>query len=376
MKIVLTGGGTAGHFYPLIAIAEELRRLAEEEKLLQPEIFYISVSPYDKKALFENNITFKHVFSGKLRGYISLLNILDIVMLAFGGLQALFKLFSIYPDVVVSKGGYASVPVVFATRVLRIPLIIHESDVVPGRSNIWAAKFAKRVAVSWDETAHFFPKEKTAVTGQPVRAALLNPIQEGAHEYLKLEKNVPIILVLGGSQGAEIINNVILDSLPKLTERYQIIHQTGVAHTKNAEQMSSVMFKNSDSSKNRYKIFGYLHILALQMSAGAASLVISRAGSTIFEIAAWGLPSIIIPITNSNGDHQRKNAFTYARSGAAIVMEEKNVTPNLLLSEINRIMGNTALQTEMRTQAKNFFKKDAASKIAHEALRIALKHEK
>ena len=122
MKIVLTGGGTAGHFYPLIAIAEELRRLAEEEKLLQPDIFYISVSPYDKKALFENNITFKHVFSGKLRGYLSLLNILDTVMLALGGLQALFKLFGIYPDVVVSKGGYASVPIVFAARVLRIPL--------------------------------------------------------------------------------------------------------------------------------------------------------------------------------------------------------------------------------------------------------------
>ncbi|MEK7090058.1 MAG: glycosyltransferase, partial [Patescibacteria group bacterium] len=234
MRIVLTGGGTAGHFYPLIAIAESLRTIAEKEKLLQPEIFYISVSPYDKKALFENNITWKHVFSGKLRQYLSVLNIIDIPLLAIGFMQALFKLFRIYPDVVISKGGYASVPVVFAARVLKIPLIIHESDAVPGRSNVWAAKFARRVAVSWDEAAKFFPSDKTAVTGQPVRKALLNPITEGAHEYLKLEEHVPVILVLGGSQGAELINNVILDSLSELTEKYQIIHQTGIPHIKHA----------------------------------------------------------------------------------------------------------------------------------------------
>ncbi|MBI2108601.1 MAG: UDP-N-acetylglucosamine--N-acetylmuramyl-(pentapeptide) pyrophosphoryl-undecaprenol N-acetylglucosamine transferase [Parcubacteria group bacterium] len=376
MKIVLTGGGTAGHFYPLIAIAEELHKIAETEKLLHPEIFYMSVSPFDKKALFENNITFKHVFSGKLRRYLSVLNIIDVFILCLGTIQALFKLFNLYPDVVISKGGYASVPVVFAARIFRIPIIIHESDAIPGRSNIWAGKFAERIAVSWDSAASFFPKEKTAVVGQPVRRDIANPIKEGAYEYLKLEEHIPVILVLGGSQGAEIINNVILDALPQLIGKYQLIHQTGVAHIKNAEQMSFAILKEGGLETGRYKPFGYLHTLALRMSAGVASLVISRAGSTIFEIASWGLPSIIVPITKSNGDHQRKNAFNYARSGAAIVMEEKNLTPHLLLSEINRIMENSALQEEMKKQAQGFFRKDAALKIAREAIRIALKHEK
>ena len=165
MKIVLTGGGTAGHFYPLVAIAEELNRISEEQKLIRPELFYLSPDVYDKKALFENNISFKRVFSGKLRRYASVLNVIDAFIFVFGVGQALTKLFNIYPDVVVSKGGYASMPVVVAAYVLRIPIVIHESDSVPGRANVWSAKFAERIAVSWNEAVSFFPKEKTQVTG-------------------------------------------------------------------------------------------------------------------------------------------------------------------------------------------------------------------
>lgn len=375
MRIVLTGGGSAGHFYPLIAIAEELNKISETEKLVKPSIFYFSTSPYDEGALFENNIEFRRVFSGKMRRYLSFLNIFSPVILLIGTIQALFKLFRVYPDIIISKGGFASVPTVFAARLLRIPVIVHESDAVPGKSNLWASTFARRVAVSWDDAAGFFPKEKTAVTGQPIRSILAYPLHEGAHEYLKLEENVPVILVLGGSQGAERINTVILDSLPHLVDRYQIIHQTGFKHLKDAEQLSTAVLENNPH-RGRYKPFAFLNPLALRMSSGVASLVISRAGSTIFEIAAWGIPSIIIPITESNGDHQRKNAFSYARAGAAIVMEEKNVTPNLLVSEIRRIMENTSLQEEMKKNALSFFKKGAAEKIAREAIKVALEHEK
>ncbi len=374
MKIVLTGGGTAGHFYPLIAIAEELNKIAESEKLIKPEIFYMSVSAYDKKSLFDNNIEFKRTFSGKFRVYTSLLNFFGLFALAIGVVQGLIKLFNIYPDVVISKGGYGSLPTVFAARLLHIPIMIHESDSVPGRSNLWAARFAERVAVSWTEAAKFFPKEKTAVVGQPIRSALLTPLREGAHTYLKLEEGRPTILILGGSQGAQVINTAIMDALPSIAEKYQIIHQTGVANLTEIEQLVSVVL--SPEQVSRYKPFGYLNLLALRMASGVASLVISRAGSTIFEIAAWGIPSIIVPITESNGDHQRKNAFNYARAGAAIVLEEKNLTPTILLSEIKRIMENSALAEEMRRNAKNFFKQGAAEKIAREAIRIALTHER
>src|SRR3989344_7577798 len=160
MKILLTGGGTAGHFYPLIAIAEEINTIAEKENLLRPEMYYMSMEPYDAKALFDNGITFQRVFSGKSRLYFSFLNFFDIFRLAFGVLKALFDLYRIYPDVVVSKGGYASVPAVFAARFFRIPLIIHDSDSVPGRANQWAGKFAERIAISWPEAYEYFPREK------------------------------------------------------------------------------------------------------------------------------------------------------------------------------------------------------------------------
>ena len=160
MKIVFTGGGTGGHFYPIIAVAEEINKIAKEEKLLEPELFYIAPDPYDKRALYENNITFKKSPAGKMRRYFSFWNFLDIFKTAFGVIKSTFQIFSIYPDVVFSKGGYASFPTVFASKILRIPVIIHESDAVPGRANLWAGKFARKVAVSYPEAVSYFEKEK------------------------------------------------------------------------------------------------------------------------------------------------------------------------------------------------------------------------
>jgi len=254
-------------------------------------------------------------------------------------------------------------------------LIVHESDAVPGRANMWASKFARRVAVSWPEAATFFPQEKTAVTGHPVRRAVMQSIQHGAHEYLHLEKGVPVIFILGGSQGAQRVNDTILEILPQLLLTYQVIHQVGLSNSKEVKNVSSVVLAKNQYA-NRYKIFGYLNNLAMQMSAGVASLVISRAGSTIFEIAAWGKPSILIPITETNGDHQRKNAYAYAREGAAIVVEEKNMTSSVLFSEIERLMSDEPLRAQMQGAARAFFKPGAAEKIAQEAIRIALGHEK
>ena len=378
MKIVLTGGGTAGHFYPLIAIAEALIRIATKEKLLPPELFYMSEAPYDKKALFDNNITFKRAFSGKMRRYFSFWYVTDAIKLVVGILQALWHVYKLYPDVVISKGGYASVPVVFAARVFRIPVFVHESDSIPGKSNLWAARFASRIAVSWDEAASSFPKEKTAVTGQPIRSALLYPITEGAFEYLKLEEKVPVVLVLGGSLGAQMINDSITDALPDLLPECQVIHQTGVANVKEVRDVARVAAAGDGTSPyaGRYKPFGFLNELALRMSYGVSTLVISRAGSTIFEIAAQGLPSIIVPITSSNGDHQRKNAFNYARTGAAVVIEEKNLTPHILVSEIKRLLGDQAVRNKMRDAALRFSRKDSAETIAREVMSIALSHER
>jgi UDP-N-acetylglucosamine--N-acetylmuramyl-(pentapeptide) pyrophosphoryl-undecaprenol N-acetylglucosamine transferase len=374
MKILLTGGGSGGHFYPLIAVAEAINQIAKDENLVSPKLYFMSDSPYDTETLIQNNITFIPISAGKIRRYASMSNFFDLFRTFFGVIGALKKVFDLYPDVIFSKGAYASFPVLTAARLLRIPVIIHESDSVPGKTNLWASKFAKRIAVSYPDTAEYFPKEKVAFTGNPLRKAVLNINRTGGHEYLNLEKDIPTILIIGGSLGAKIINERILDVLTKLIEKYQVIHQTGKNNVEEVSSTSAVIL-GDNQNKNRYRIFDYLNDLDLVMAAGAADLVISRAGSTIFEIASWGVPSIVIPITESNGDHQRVNAYAYARSGASSVIEEINLTSNVLLTEIDRIMQDKNLREKMSTSAKNFAKPNAANTIAKEILTIALTHE-
>ncbi len=373
MKILFTGGGTGGHFYPIIAIAEKVNQIIDKEKIIGAKLYFVSTSPYDKNALFENGIIFEQVNAGKMRTYFSLLNFFDFFKTGVGIIEALIKVFTIYPDVIFGKGGYASFPVLFAAKILRIPVVIHESDCAPGRVNLWASKFAKAIAISYDEAGEYFPKDKTVLTGQPIRSEITHIEKEGAFEYLKLNPSMPVLFVLGGSQGAEIINNTVIDALPELLKRYQIIHQVGTNNVENTNERVSVIL--TDELKDRYKSFGFLNSLAIKMSAGASTLVISRAGSTIFEIASWGLPSILIPFNKSNGDHARKNAFNYARAGACDVIEETNLTPNILIQEVDKLIANKTRLESMAKNAKNFGKPDAAEKIAKELVDIALSHE-
>lgn len=374
MRILLTGGGTGGHFYPLIAIAQKINEIVDKENLLNIKLYFMSDKEVDKQALFENGITFVQVPAGKMRIYFSLKNIIDYIKMGIGMIIGVLRVFAIYPDVIVSKGGYASIPAVFAGKIFRIPVVIHESDSAPGRSNLWAAKFAKRIAVSWAEAGEQFPKEKTAWVGQPIRREVLYKATDGAHDYLKLDPSLKTLFILGGSQGADIINSTIIEALPDLLSKYQVIHQTGPKNLKEVLMRSNLVLEKNEY-KHRYKIFGFMGNLETKMAAGAANLVISRAGSTIFEIASWGLPSIIIPITKSNGDHQRKNAFTYARAGACVVLEEGNLQPHILVAEIDKLINSEARMNQMSEKAKTFATPFAAEKIAREAITIALSHQ-
>lgn len=374
MKILLTGGGTGGHFYPLIAIAEKLVEEADKQKIIDLKLYYMSDKPYDKRLLFENKITYIQIPCGKMRTYFSISNFFDIFKTATGAFLGLMRMFFIYPDVVISKGGYAAFPAVLAARLLRIPVIVHESDSYPGRLNVWTAKFAWRVAISWPEASEYLPKDKTALTGQPIRKEIMQRDSNGAHNFFKLNSNLPVILVLGGSQGAQMINDNIVDVLPELLSRYQIIHQTGIKNIDEVTSRSKLLMINNPNIE-RYVPVSYLNNLATRMAAGCADIIISRAGSAIFEIASWGIPSIIIPITNSNGDHQRKNAFNYARAGACEVIEEANLTSHLLVSEIDKLLSSHDQLLEMKQKALSFATPLAAEKIAISAINIALSHE-
>lgn len=375
MKVVFTGGITGGHFFPLIAVAQQVFAISEERKLLEPKLFYFSNIPYKEGLLYDNHITFVKISSGKMRRYTSVGNIFDVFRAGIGCIKAMWKLYSIFPDVVFSKGGGDAFPTLLAARILGIPVFIHESDSVPGRANLWAGKFAYRVAVSFEEAGTYFPSARVAYTGQPVRQEILKPLHEGSYEYLGLQKDLPTLLILGGSQGSEIINDIVLAILPELVKKFQIIHQAGITNTASVEGRSKLILRNNEN-KDHYKVYGFLDELATRMSAGVASIVVSRAGSTIFEIASWGLPSIIIPITDTNGDHQRRNAFNYARAQACVVIEEKNLTPHLFLSEIERLQSLPETRARMSDKALAFFKPHAARTIAEEIVKIAEGHEK
>lgn len=373
MRILLTGGGTGGHFYPLIAIAEKINEIADQENIIDLKIYFMSDAPIDKKVLFETDITFVQVPAGKMRLYFSIKNFLDIFKTFMGAIIGLLRVFAIYPDVIISKGGYAAFPAVFAGRILHIPIIVHESDSSPGRLNLWTAKFAKRIAVSYPEAGEQFPKEKTAWVGQPVRRDISHKASSGGHEFFKLDPSIKTIFILGGSQGADIINSTIIEALPELLLKYQIIHQTGPKNIKEVSMRSDLVLEKSNF-KHRYLPFGYLGNLETKMAAGVADIVISRAGSTIFEIASWGVPSIIIPIKISNGDHQRKNAFTYARSGACIVLEEENLQPHILMTEIDKLLSSPERLLQMSEKAFSFSTPKAGEILAREAIDIALTH--
>lgn len=375
MKIVLTGGGSGGHFYPLIAITQSLRDVITERNLIQAKIYYLAPAPYNAGVLFDNEIEFQKIYVGKIRRYFSLQNIIDVVVTFFGFFGAFFKLYRIFPDVVISKGGMMSLPVVYSAHILGIPIIIHESDSVPGRANIFAGKYATKIALAYPEAASYFPKDKVAWTGNPLRKEILTPLKEGAREYLALEPEVPLIVIFGGSLGAKRINDCMLDSLLELLPKYQIIHQTGKLNFKEIDATSKVIL-GDNQYKSRYHPFDYLNELSLRMIGGVANLIVSRGGSTIFEIACWGVPSIIVPITDSNGDHQRKNSYNYARSGGAIVIDENNLTPEILATEIKDILESPERIKKMQDGAKAFAKTDASYIIAEQVIDIALTHEK
>jgi len=378
MKIVFTGGGTGGHFYPIIAVAEAVRDISRERHFIAPQLFYIAPAPYDPEALLENDIVYIQNGAGKMRRYASVQNVLDLFVTFWGTLGCMWTLFRIYPDIVFSKGGYASVPTVLAARILRIPVIIHESDAKPGRANLLASKFAKRIAIAFPSAEAFFPAKvrgNIAVTGIPLRKRLAELDPAGGITSLKLDASVPTVLVLGGSSGSRAINETLLGALPELVGRVNVIHQTGKENFVEVERTAPVILEGTGHAE-RYHVFPYLSVETLRQAAGAAHLIVSRAGSTaIAEIALWRRPSILIPIPESISHDQRTNAYAYAHTGAAVVLEQENMTPHLLASEINRITSDRALSETMAERSGQFGNREAARTVAEELLRISLSHE-
>lgn len=367
MKIVITGAG-GGHFYPLLAVVERVRKEAFIQKIIQPDVYFFSDKPYDEKGLFALQTKFVQIPAGKLRVYPSFETFTDLFKTAYGVVVALVKLYGLYPDVVFAKGGYASFPTLFAARILSIPVVVHESDTVPGRTTKWAGKFASRIALSYPEAAPFYPKSRTALTGQPIRDALLPP-ETIARVYGAKER--PVILIIGGSQGSKNINEAILRILPQLLDKYDIVHQTGEASLEEMKQVTASLLKDHPY-KDHYFIDGFIDVGIFYPKV---DFVITRAGSMLFEIALWRIPMLIIPIPETISRDQRSNAYAMAGRGVATVLEENNLSPSIFLTEIGRIMEHEEVYMRMSEAGQQFENsRQAATIIARELIRIGLSH--
>lgn len=375
-RIVLAGGGTGGHIYPLLAVAEELTKVFEKNGYLLDLHFVGAPGKYEKE-IKEAGIKVHRTMSGKFRRYFSLGNIVDIPKIFIGLIQAFFKMYAVMPDATFSKGGPGAFQVVLASRFYRIPVMIHESDAYPGLTNLLSSRFAKRIAISFPSVAPYFPATKTVLTGNPIRLSLLRQKLEtgAAKEALKFSADSPLLLVLGGSQGSQRVNEFVISILRDVIDETQILHQTGSANYQETQKLAQATLLGvsvSAETKNRYKAVSYLEGKEVAYALSSADLIIGRAGSgTIFEIAAFGKPAILIPLPEAAGDHQRENAYAYAKNGGAIVLEESNFNASILLTQIRKIFANNDIRKAMGQAALGFAKPNAAEEIAAEIFALA-----
>lgn len=341
MRILLTGGGTAGHAWPVVLVAQSLL------KNKRVQILYVgSRQGIEKKLAHDFDVPFRAIFSGKRRAYFSLLNFWDIFKIAIGVIQAFFILVYFRPKIIFAKGGYATVPIIFWLRFLKIPLVIHESDVVMGRANLWALKWAKTACLGFPIECYKqnLPLEKLVYTGNPVRSDFTQTSIKSGNR-LK-------ILITGGSQGSSKINNLVAEILPELLEKYEVWHLSGERDFGDLSKIKHPF----------YHLFSFSYELPKFMRD--ADLVITRAGAnTLSEIAATSRASIVIPLESAANEHQDANAEIFKSRNAAVVLSEKNLTANSLRTIIFDLLSDEPLRELLGHHAHSLFQKQAVEEI-------------
>ena len=323
-KIILTGGGTAGHVTPNLALLPSLRK---EEF----EIHYIgSYNGIERRLIEDAGIPYDGISSGKLRRYFDIKNFSDPlrVLKGYGQAKRLMKQYR--PDIVFSKGGFVSVPVVLAAKHYKIPVIIHESDMTPGLANKICIPAAQKVCCNFPETLNYLPKDKAVLSGSPIREELLTGDRLSGLQYAGLSANRPVILVIGGSLGSVTVNHAVRSILPKLLSQFQVIHICGKGN------LDESLIGTSGYVQYEYVDKPLRHLFA------AADLIISRAGAnSICEILALRKPNILIPLSAaaSRGD-QILNANSFAKQGFSKVLEEEVITDDSLCEAVTELYAN------------------------------------
>jgi len=321
-RIVLTGGGTAGHVTPCIALMPELQKNGYD-------IHYIgSYNGIERKLIENHKIPYYGISSGKLRRYFDVKNFTDPFRVIKGYFEAKKILKELKPDIVFSKGGFVTVPVVMAAKKHKIPVIIHESDVTPGLANKLAIPAATKVCANFPETLQYLPEEKAVLTGTPIRKELFAGNKIKGIDFCGFTLNKPVILVIGGSLGSKKINEVIRGMLPTLLKDFQVIHLCGKG--------------NLDDKLTDTPGYVQFEFISEELSdlMAAADLVISRAGANaICELLALRKPNILIPLpaASSRGD-QLLNAESFEKQGYSYVIKEENLSVITLLNGIKTVL--------------------------------------
>jgi UDP-N-acetylglucosamine--N-acetylmuramyl-(pentapeptide) pyrophosphoryl-undecaprenol N-acetylglucosamine transferase len=371
-RVLLAGGGTGGHIYPLVAVAEEIKNISVASGA-QVEMRFIGDGELLRQCAAEIGFKSTLILSPKWRRYFSVQNFIDILKFPIGFIQALFNVWAFMPDVIFAKGGYASFLPALAGRIFMIPVFVHESDTIPGQANMILGKMAKRVFLSFDSSKKYFNENKCVITGNPIRAGVMALTDRAAAlQAFSLDPNKPTVLITGASQGAQKINEILLLSLVELTKKFQIIHQCGAKNFEDTSKRMAGIVEESGAVfgpqiQNNYRLYPALDMGQMALAYSASDIVVSRAGSQIFEIASWGKPLIAVPLKNSASNHQLMNAREITKFGA-ILVEEDNLTPRILITEIEGAYQN---KNDLSQRIKQFARPDAAATIAKELLGLA-----
>jgi len=364
MKIALTGGGTGGHIYPALSVAEAIRDLRPDVELL----FVGSQHGPESALAKEHSIPFIGIPSRPMTARLSPATVRALGLLGLGVFRAKRVLDRFAPDVVIGTGGYTSAAVVLAQGLLRRgPVIIQEQNLLPGRTNLLISRFVSRVCAAFDESATYFTSRGACVevTGVPIRKNILDrPTREEAGRALNLRSDMFTVLVAGGSQGAKRINEIVLKAIPLLADaEIQILHLVGI---RNYEEMGAIM----DDMPDWYKPVAYIEDMSAPYAA--ADLVVCRSGaSTLAELTACGLPGILIPYPFAHANHQKLNAEAIARHGAALVVDQKDLSGPVLAGMLIELKSDKERLSAMSIASAVLGKPDAARQVARLALELA-----
>lgn len=364
MRILFAGESMAGHLAPLISVYEALKRKTDQKDPSHPSEFMLigTDSDFLKAFIHDTDIAYKSL--GNQENYRDSNILTSISMFC----KVVAIVFNYMPDVIFVKSGFVALPVVVSGKLFGIPVVVHESDIFPTKIDNLVARFAKRIAISFNKSREFYDQKKVFFSGNPVSLFVAEGNREESMKKFMIEGDKPVVFIMGGSKGAKQINNLVIEILPTLLEKYEIIHQCGIG---NYDEVRAKVEDMNIPFLNDYHLFPFLK-KSIAEAYAAADLIVSRAGAnTVAEIILVGKPSILIPLSSSEGDKQVKNAYYYSEAGAALMLNEKNLKPSLFLNAINGIFESKLKMMEMMRSARKLARPEAADVIADEIIKIA-----